>query len=416
MRSVTFVDKVELEFEGNLLSNNVILGDINNDGEHELVVGNVEGDLNIFKGDAVTAWARCSGLGMITCLGIGDLFNKMKNVVVTMNAEGWCNIFQFSSEDKKPVDMVPCHTQHLAANTKMILIDDVDGDGMYELVIGHTDRVIRAYKWMEYSDDNPSEQSKGILKLLQMWEPPGQIGSIALHHQNGIPKLVASQPGFCYVELKCTWAEEGNIQAYNENSVLIVAHSISSVKARNSIITTEISGHLSQGTSVVDEPQCDKFVLSSLDGNLMMIQEDEMVWSYKLDHQLFSLTALDITGDGKDEVLCCAWNGMTYIADQEQNIAKFRFDGNVAAFCAGRYTIAGATNPCLVYATFDNKIYVYYNVKLPRIDSVNLLDLLPSTSEYLDLLKDHEINQSDKETQANCIRKVLYGCDSISTT
>ncbi|XP_033123033.1 KICSTOR complex protein ITFG2-like [Anneissia japonica] len=418
MRSVTFVENVELEFEGNLLSNDVILGDVNNDGEHELVVGNVEGDLSIFKGDCVSAWARCTGLGMITCVGIGDVFNKLKNVVVTVNAEGWCNIFQFNSEEKKPKEMVPCHTQHLAANIKMMLIDDVDGDGMYELVVGHTDRVIRAYKWMAINEADSSKPSSGSLRLMQMWEPAGQIGSIALHHHDGIPKLVASQPGFCYVELKCNWVEDGKEKPKNENSVLIVTHAISSVKARNSSITTEISGHLSQGTSVVDEhkSQPDKFVLSSLDGNLMMIQEDKMVWSYKLDHQLFSLTTLDITGDGKDEVLCCAWNGLTYIADQDNNIANFRFEGNVSAFCAGKYTIDGQTNPCLVYATFDSKIYVYYNVKLPRINTINLFDLLESDDDYLEALRRRGIDATDKAAQARLIRQVLYGSGSSPGT
>ena len=54
MRSVTFVDRCTLEVSGAIAQNGVCLGDVNGDGDHELVVGNDAGDLYVFKGSSGT--------------------------------------------------------------------------------------------------------------------------------------------------------------------------------------------------------------------------------------------------------------------------------------------------------------------------------------------------------------------------
>ena len=68
MRSVTFVDRLTLEVTGAIAQNGVCLGDVNGDGDHELVVGNDAGEL---FGDKV--WRKCSDPGFITAVGVGDL-------------------------------------------------------------------------------------------------------------------------------------------------------------------------------------------------------------------------------------------------------------------------------------------------------------------------------------------------------
>jgi hypothetical protein len=62
------------------------------------------------------------------------------------------------------------------------------------------------------------------------------------------------------------------------------------------------------------------------------------VWEVQLDHELFALCSLDITGDGCEEIVACALDGMTYIVDQDQNFVKFKFEDRVFAFCAGMNT------------------------------------------------------------------------------
>ena len=50
VRRVSFVQRKTFEFEGSLFQEAITLGDFDNDGRNELVIGSVEGDLSIFQG------------------------------------------------------------------------------------------------------------------------------------------------------------------------------------------------------------------------------------------------------------------------------------------------------------------------------------------------------------------------------
>lgn len=49
MRAISLVKKIEFEFPGNVVRNALTLGDVDNDGCNELIVGNQNGDIAIFK-------------------------------------------------------------------------------------------------------------------------------------------------------------------------------------------------------------------------------------------------------------------------------------------------------------------------------------------------------------------------------
>lgn len=49
MRAISLVNRLEFDFGGNVVRNGVKLGDVDNDGNNELVVGNEAGELCIFK-------------------------------------------------------------------------------------------------------------------------------------------------------------------------------------------------------------------------------------------------------------------------------------------------------------------------------------------------------------------------------
>lgn len=49
MRAITLGKRYEFEFPGNVVKNALTLGDVDNDGSNELVVGNQSGDVCIFK-------------------------------------------------------------------------------------------------------------------------------------------------------------------------------------------------------------------------------------------------------------------------------------------------------------------------------------------------------------------------------
>lgn len=54
-----------------------------------------------------------------------------------------------------------------------------DGDGRCELVVGYTDRVVRAFRWEEPSDS--SDVGPGQLILLKKWLLEGQVSSGGIH-------------------------------------------------------------------------------------------------------------------------------------------------------------------------------------------------------------------------------------------
>ena len=98
MRSVTFLDRLTLEVTGAIAQNGVCLGDVNGDGDHELVVGNDAGDLLVSRvqverfGGNVQTWASSQQWGW------GNLLNCGHNVVVVVSGCGWVNIFDFSDD------------------------------------------------------------------------------------------------------------------------------------------------------------------------------------------------------------------------------------------------------------------------------------------------------------------------------
>lgn len=181
----------------------------------------------------------------LTCVAVGDVCNKgrvsykmindlqqwignvlvvecvffcsvWQNFVVAVGAEGWFHLFDLTAatasksdsssqhEFTSFEDQKPLFTQHIPANTKVILISDigksplclltarhpscvlilwiwphgvdvcsVDGDGRCELVVGYTDRVVRAFRWEEPSDG--SDVGTGQLVLLKKWLLEGQV-------------------------------------------------------------------------------------------------------------------------------------------------------------------------------------------------------------------------------------------------
>lgn len=49
MRAISLVNRIEFEFRGNVARNAIVLGDLDNDGSNELVIGSDNGKVAIFK-------------------------------------------------------------------------------------------------------------------------------------------------------------------------------------------------------------------------------------------------------------------------------------------------------------------------------------------------------------------------------
>lgn len=49
MRAISLVNCIEFEFSGNVVRKGLAFGDVDNDGDIEFVIGNLNGEVAIFK-------------------------------------------------------------------------------------------------------------------------------------------------------------------------------------------------------------------------------------------------------------------------------------------------------------------------------------------------------------------------------
>ncbi|XP_017401538.1 KICSTOR complex protein ITFG2 isoform X3 [Cebus imitator] len=384
MRSVSYVQRVALEFSGSLFPHAICLGDVDND----------------------------------------------TNLLVAVSAEGWFHLFDLtpakvldaSGHHETPMgeEQRPVFKQHVPANTKVMLISDIDGDGCCELVVGYTDRVVRAFRWEELGEG--PEHLTGQLVSLKKWMLEGQVDSLSVTlGPLGVPELMVSQPGCAYAILLCTWkkdtgsppASEGATDGSREAPAArdVVLHQTSG-RIHNKNVSTHLIGNIKQGHST-ENAGSGLFALCTLDGTLKLMEEaDKLLWSVQVDHQLFALEKLDVTGNGHEEVVACAWDGQTYIIDHNRTVVRFQVDENIRAFCAGLYACKeGHNSPCLVYVTFNQKIYVYWEVQLERMESTNLIKLLETKPEYHSLLQELGVDPDDLPVARALLHQTLYHPD-----
>ena len=46
---------------------------------------------------------------------------------------------------------------------------------------------------------------------------------------------------------------------------------------------------------------------------------------------------ISLQGNGKEEVVCCSWDGQTYIVNHGREAVRYQFEDNVAAFSTGTF-------------------------------------------------------------------------------
>lgn len=284
MRAVSFVKRLQWELPGTVCRHGLTIGDVDNDGDNELVVGTAEGELYIFKGSEL--WQKITGLGLITSVAIGDIFNYGCNALVVICGDGWTHIFysprsvnlnninilgQYTGKGTNEQDnlkantdtvnfqnsehmdntneinelsgkMECVHVQRIPTNTKTVLIADVDKDGANEMILGLTDRVVRSYRWSSNAD-----LGTGKLIGLNKWECTNQIGTVTLQHTgDGTPTLLVAQPGGTFMRIKCNsedcQAKDGSYEAVDYQTLGIS-------RMRNQNISTEIIGDLEPGVT-----------------------------------------------------------------------------------------------------------------------------------------------------------------------
>eukprot|EP00111_Clytia_hemisphaerica_P006848 TCONS_00019798-protein len=173
MRSISLVNKLEVDYKGSLFKSAICLVDIDEDGLNELCVGFTNGELHAYKGlDTTKPWKLSKGLGSLVVLCGGHVRSKDETLLCALDSEGRCNLFDVKEEHvtsdhdgsyvgSPPSGAPTCspteemrlvHKEHLPPNAKVAILEDVDNDGVAELIIGYTDRYVRIYKWTVQGD------------------------------------------------------------------------------------------------------------------------------------------------------------------------------------------------------------------------------------------------------------------------
>ncbi|KAF9928567.1 integrin alpha FG-GAP repeat-containing protein 2 [Linnemannia zychae] len=100
-RQVSLVQKLRWHVSGNISPTAFAIGDVDGHGDNAFVIGNLVGELFVFKGNNPDGlpWLTCKGLGTITAVAIGDIRNCGKNSIVVLSAEGLCHIFDLAGID-----------------------------------------------------------------------------------------------------------------------------------------------------------------------------------------------------------------------------------------------------------------------------------------------------------------------------
>ena len=391
-------------------------------------------------------------------------------MLVVASGCGWLNIFDLSEElspleGEPPRHILPLHTQRVPANVKDLILCDVTGKGVIELVVSLTDRVVRTYRGQSAAE----EESAGRLVSVNKWEFASQIGTVTCNiDSDGIPSLLVAQPGGAFMKLRCkpeqpdleaqqrddsveseeekrnvkdggSGGERGDLRRNREDGEERETKAVSegeheddgelevkkltemSVeyeplgvnRRRNRNVSAEILGGF-------ESKECGpgtRYAIVTLDGTVLLVDHgtkdpmDSIMWNLQVDHQLMCLSKLDVTGDGLQEVIACSWDGQTYIISQDRQAVRFQFEESVSTFTAGLYSLEeGSAVPALVYVTFSGTIQVYYNLGLERGITLSSLVHCPGmVEEASDLLEKLGVDATDMKQLQQVYNYCLYG-------
>lgn len=118
-------------------------------------------------------------------------------------------------------------------------------------------------------------------------------------------------------------------------------------------------------------------------GLLSLQNEKNILWDIYVGHPIFSIGVVDITGNGKKEIVAACWDGMIFICDIDRNVISFQcLDNSICAFAAGNIIKNGKSVAMLAFATLSKNLFIYSDLNITSLHCTPLMSTLkPKFSE-----------------------------------
>lgn len=249
------------------------IGDIDNDGKNEVIVGSYDGYLRCFKGNnGQELWRVWIGR-WVWCCAIGDVDNDGENEVIVGSFDKTLRCF------KKNREMWRVEFDSWLG---CCAIGDVDNDGNNEIVAGGKDGTLRWFK-------NGVEVWRAIFGD---WVTGCAIGDV---DNDGLNEVIAG-------------SNDGTLRCYKKD------REIWRIKFYAPVVCCDMGD--------IDGDKACEAVIGCGDNTLRVIKNGKEVWSVNFNDYVGSCVVGDANNDGFNEIIAGDWE--SYLRCFKGNYSRFR--------------------------------------------------------------------------------------------
>mmetsp|Transcript_12767 Transcript_12767/g.22749 ORF Transcript_12767/g.22749 Transcript_12767/m.22749 type:complete len:478 (-) Transcript_12767:215-1648(-) len=452
-RKVSLVNHVSLPFKGSVSQSSLALADVDGDGEAELVVGTLEGDLTVYK--AQRKLAVCSDLGTITCILTTEAPENDRTCVVVTCAEGTCHLFDLTGvklQEEEASELPPkiepvgvfkvpwnvtsgtciefqderrialaAHDGGVLSNTAIQVLSIRFQDGTWQQTLKNEWTVPgRAVSLCHiFVGSNPmllvGLQFGGMLSI-----STSSSQGVVFHHRftNNANKALRAEEASSSFKIE---AGSGKPLTFNEGwDGPIVMNTPTYIHAVKPEAFDDSEDDDSQLDDVEQErgfPIATALVVICFDEFIrverLSIQVDgkgseglynELTWQGTRTRNVFALSTIDLHRNGNENLVSCTLDGLTCIYDSEHNVAQFLFKSRVQGFLAGRFQhdLQKLGQICYFYVTLDKGITIYTAIEesIRKIKLATLTTVLTRRGHYNAVREKLVHEDVDEEMQA----------------
>ena len=369
------------------LLSSAAIGDINNDGEPEVIFGTKEGSIHCVNKESQELWVHKTG----DAIAKGDeYFYDLENLHAISNEPTLADI---NNDGKKEIlfgsDDGTLYA--LSSSGELLwkyqvggqikskpLVEDINNDGLPEIIVTSTAQKIVIV----------SNTGKGIVTYKT--ESPSQATPGVLRGKNGKQTIIVFG------------LDDGSVHAINTNEEhLWVFHTKERITAEPVFVQT------TQGTIIL---------ISSWDGTLYALNtQGEQVWRFRTQGAIYNKAVVgDINRDGKKEIVFGSCDNSVYALTLEgEKLWSYQTDFWVMAHPL-LFDLDNDGNTEVIVGSFDNHLYVLEGSGSYELDYVpGLSSIVHQAGHYADVLSSEPGERQGKSLWRFKTKGMIVGCSML---